>query len=72
MVMIYGGDVFSVKLTPDELNAGAFCYGLDLMIYGGGVISRQVNTRRTERRSFQLRCLDLQNSHRESVVYLNR
>jgi len=39
LLMIYGGDVFSVKLTPDERNAGAFCYGFDLMIYGGDVFS---------------------------------
>ena len=30
---------FSVKLTPDERNAGVFCYGFDLMIYGGDVFS---------------------------------
>ena len=30
---------FPVMLTPDERNAGAFCYGFDLMIYGGDVFS---------------------------------
>ncbi len=30
---------FPVKLTPDERNAGAFCYGFDLMMYGGDVFS---------------------------------
>ena len=33
---------FPVKLTPDERNAGAFCYAFDLMIYGGDVFPRQV------------------------------
>ena len=33
--------LFPVKLTPDERNAGALCYGFDLMIYGGDVFSRQ-------------------------------
>jgi len=30
---------FPVKLTPDEGNAGAFCYGFDLMMYGGDFFS---------------------------------
>ena len=34
--------LFSVKLTPDERNAGVFSNGFDLMIYGGVVFPRQV------------------------------
>jgi hypothetical protein len=43
--VLYCGVALFRQVRPDERKAGAFCYAFVLMIYGGGVISRQVNTR---------------------------